>query len=190
VCVECRWFNGHCTVAAHGGRQSNVCELGMLVLCGFNFIIVSPQSPVHRRCFQVGRLEPAHKSTPCLPFPPILLSVSNASQTALSRCHFCTLCSLAPPERLWCEVRLRSRQHCARQRHPPAVVRVLLAAPQTHTPVPCLWVHGELTSCYSPHRPTTTLRSTLWTLAPPRRALGPQIDVKGRIKKFRRLLGF
>jgi hypothetical protein len=58
------------------------------------------------------------------------------------------------------------RQHRARQRHPPAIVRVSLAAPQTHIPVPCLWAHGELTSCYSPHRPTTTLDSRLWTLAP------------------------
>ena len=53
----------------------------------------------------------------------------------------------------------------ARARSTPPV-RVLITAPQTHPPVPCLWAHGELTSCYSPHQPTTTLDSRIWILAP------------------------
>ena len=59
----------------------------------------------------------------------------------------------------------RRRRVRARARSTPPA-RVLLTAPQTHPPVPCLWAHGELTSCYSPHQTTTTLDSSLWTLAP------------------------
>jgi hypothetical protein len=74
------------------------------------------------------------------------------------------------------------------RRHPP--VRASppensLAAPRTHTPVPCLPLHGEVTSCYSPHRPTTNLG--LRTIPPP---FGLQIDVKEEIGKSRRLQGF
>jgi hypothetical protein len=66
------------------------------------------------------------------------------------------------------------------RRHPPAKTASSpedsLAAPRTRTPGPRLRAHGELTSCYSPHPPTS--RSGLWTAPPP---LGLQTDVKRRL---------
>jgi len=103
-------------------RQSNACAPGMLVSCGFYSIIVwlrlvYPQFHRDLGC----RLD---QCTLCLPFPSFLLCVLRV--TDLNLCHSCA-CSLAVPERperLTCrgEVLRPRRQHCARQRHPPAIV--------------------------------------------------------------------
>lgn len=134
--------------------------------------MVSLPFPQHqskiRTCFGFSGLA-LHPVPTISLFPAVSVCVSYASQTGFDLCCAAFVCTGSLARKGFAVVTKfqfagRRRRVRARARSTPPA-RVLLTAPQTHPPVPCLWAHGELTSCYSPHHPTTTLDSSLWTLA-------------------------